>query len=458
MEPKIDDINILIVEDDSTLTFSMSRFLAMKGIEADFARTGEEARKLLNKKEYDIAFLDMMLPDEDGMDLIPAITMAREDCKIFVITGLNDAERAVAAIKRGATDYLVKPVPLDKIYTAILNSAEALKQKRYLEYLQNKQLKANLIGEHPSMQKVKRDIDLVSRHPNTNILIVGESGTGKELVATIIASRSSGPFVTVSCPALPETLFESELFGHVKGAFTGASSRRRGLMELARGGTLLLDEISDIPMTLQAKLLRVIETKKFLPVGGEKELSLESRIVTTSNRPLSWIRNPNNFRQDLFYRIAAFIIELPPLRERGDDVLLLADFFLASFNQRSIKKVRGFSEGARKLLLSYHWPGNARELRNMVETAAIRADSDIIKEEHFQFLTDKEAKRGEAAVKDEKTVRELTKLEAEEIEKALQVTSGNISRAAKLLGISRTTLTGKIKRLGLKTGIKKSSG
>ncbi len=371
---------ILVIEDDATLNRLLSTQLSASGYNAIRASSWREAQELLSTIEPSLVLLDVNLPDASGLEKVAELS---EVCPVIILTAYGSIDQAVAAIKRGGADYLTKPISPDALELAIRRCLAARSMRRDNEYFRRQVDSAagrSLVGKSAAMADLRRMIGLVGPS-ETTVLILGESGVGKELVAAAVhqaSSRASSNFVAVDCSTLQSSLFESELFGHERGAFTGADRRKEGLIEVAARGTVFLDEIGDVPHAMQAKLLRVLETGRFRRVGGTKDIAANVRFVTATNRDLEAMCHAGTFREDLFYRLSAFIIRVPPLRERLDDLPLLADHFLQTrdFARHAHKR---WSQPALDVLMTYDWPGNVRELRNIVERAALvsSGESDI---------------------------------------------------------------------------------
>ncbi len=365
----------LVVDDDADLREALSGIAALEGFETETAGSIAEARSRLARRVPEVILTDLLLPDGNGIDLLAeAGEGPRPD--VILVTGNASVESAVAAIRLGVLDYLVKPVDVSRLKAVLANVSRTRALRREIHDLRGELRKlgrfGRMIGASPAMQRV---YDLVARAAPTNapVLITGESGTGKELVASTLhetSQRRDGPFVAVNCSAVPATLIESELFGHERGSFTGATQMHRGLFERASGGTLFLDEITEMPAELQAKLLRVIESAQVVRVGGEETIAVEARLVTASNRSPERAVEEGRLRADLYYRLNVFPIALPPLRERGEDVLLLAQYFVDELNRQEGCE-KPLSPGARAALLAHSWPGNVRELRNAIHRAFI---------------------------------------------------------------------------------------
>jgi DNA-binding NtrC family response regulator len=380
---------ILIIDDERIIIDSCFRILKNDDYQLDAVQDGLEGLQKIDENHYDIVILDIMMPRIDGLEVLRRIREGYPDIDVIMITGLSQIETAVKSMKLGAFDYLPKPFEPDELKLVV---GRALERRRLL--WENLNLKTevgakyrldNIIGTSPQMQSVFR---LVAKCAPTNstVMLTGESGTGKELIAHAIhynSLRKDKPFIAVDCNALSESLLESELFGHVKGAFTGAVTNKQGMLEIAEGGTLFLDEIGNISLATQAKLLRVIQEREFKAVGGTKTQAANFRLITATNKNLKAMVADGRFREDLFYRINIFPIAIPPLRDRRDDIPTLAFHFLRVFNEELGKKVTEFSEGAMGVLMNYDWPGNVRELENTVQRAVILASDSVIRAAHL---------------------------------------------------------------------------
>jgi DNA-binding NtrC family response regulator len=447
---------IVIVEDDRSMAEMLEADLRLRGFVTVWCPTAEAALAQWQHDDFDVVLTDLKLPGLHGLDLCERIVVNRPDIPVVVITAFGSMETAMAAIRAGAYDFVNKPVDMDALALvlerAIRHRALQAKVKTLSEALAQSQGFEELVGDSPPMQHLYQQLARVAAS-DAAVLITGESGTGKELVAQALhthSRRAKGPFVPVNCPALPPTLLESELFGHVRGAFTDARTERKGLFLQADGGTLFLDEIGDFPLDLQPKLLRVLETSAVRPVGSNKELDVDVRVLTATNRDLEAAVEAGRFREDLFYRINVIPIEVPPLRVRGTDILLLAQHFLGHCTARSGKPVTGISEGAAAKLLAYAWPGNVRELRNAIERAvALTCYEHLVVED----LPDKIRTYLQTHLligSDNPT--ELVPMEEVErryIHHVLGAVGGNKTLAARILGFDRKTLYRKLAQYGL---------
>lgn len=447
--------SILVVDDNDALRFMLLDFLSQEGYQIFVAQNGFEALDLLKVQSVDLVLLDIDMPGLNGLQVLEKIKELDNPCLVIMLTALQEIKLAVQAMKLGAYDYLSKPVNLEEIKLVIEKGLQHRQLQRKAFNLEQKIQEVwgptGLIGTSPGISRVYQLIHKVAR-TDTTVLIQGESGTGKELVAYTIhhhSSRRDKSFVTVDCGAIPGDLIESELFGHEKGAFTGASQRKIGKFELARGGTLFLDEIGNLPLSGQAKLLRVLEQKQITRVGGTSTIPVDVRIIAATNLLLRQAVREGKFREDLFYRLNVFTLELPPLRERKEDIPLLAENFLHRFAQQQKKRLRGISPEAMEVLLDYSWPGNVRELRNVLERAVILAE-DQITPEHLPDLTlFSPVSFSPPLPFSEAKEKLLADLEKKYILDALAKSRGNKAKAARALQINYKTLYDKLKKYGI---------
>jgi len=431
---------ILVVDDDPEMLSLLQRRLESEGRTVTAVASGAEAVASLGRDEFDVVLTDLVMDGVDGWGVLREAQRVQPQARVILMTAFASLETAIEAVRQGAYDYLTKPFKLAEAGMAV---DRALDDRRLRE--ENRRLRAeverrfsfdNLIGRSEAMQAVFEKIRAVAATDAT-ILLLGESGTGKELVARAIhhnSARRGGPFIPVSCAAIPETLLESELFGHEKGAFTGAVRRRAGLFADAHGGTLFLDEVGDIPLPIQAKLLRALQDKTIRPVGGSQEIQLDVRLVSATHRDLLALVGEGRFRDDLYYRLAVIPIRLPSLRERPDDLLLLANHFLARASAGLGKRLEGFDEDATAWLLAHRWPGNVRELENVIERAVTLARGPRVTRADLGIEF---APEGAAGLSLRPTLAEL---EEQYIRRVLEETNGDKAAAAKILGISVRTL------------------
>ena len=443
--------NVLVVDDERNIRALVARVLGQDQVEVHGAATGKEGLQMADEVSPDLVLLDLRLPDMDGMDVLRALRTRYPEVAVIIITGFGQIQSAVEAIKVGATDYLEKPFEhVEKLKLAVgraLDEVRAKREIRRLHGLQEKQYGVDqIIGDSEPTRSLRDLIRKVARSEAQTILILGDSGTGKELVARGLhyeSTRRDFPFMEVNCAAITETLFESELFGHEKGAFTDAKSAKKGLMELADRGTLFLDEVSEMSLNSQAKFLRVLQERVFRRVGGTRDIKVDLRVITASNRPLEVRVKEGLFREDLFYRLNVIPIHIPPLRERRDDVMPLARHFLTESNVRSHKAIKGFTPETERLIFSYPWPGNVRELRNLIERLVILGTSDHIEPQHLPIQFASQAVEVPRQMGSQE-FRTLAEVERAYINQVMQRVEANKSKAAKILGISRQTLRKKL--------------
>jgi len=443
------EISILVVDDEYSVRNSLKQWFETDGFVVDTVESAEEAMDKLARREFDIVLLDVKLPGMDGVQLNSRIHQVKPDTIVIIMTAYASIESAVQTLKDGAFDYVIKPIDPDNLSHIVRNAIE----RRMLK-LENMRLRRSvdtllsaeyIVGESPQIKEVLNLISQVAP-TDTTVMIRGESGTGKELVAKAIHANSRrryGPLIVVNCGAVTDTLLESELFGHEKGAFTGAVTTRRGKLELADKGTIFFDEIGNISEKMQLDLLRVLETKEFTRLGGTKTIKSDFRVISATNRDLEKAVKEGTFRQDLYFRLAVFTIDLPPLRERDGDIRLLAEYFLQQFARAAGKDIRGFTKEAMRMLESYSWPGNVRELKNVVERAVVVSKAKEIRPEDLSFPF------GYVVAEENDQDMSLEAMEMRHIKKVLTLTRWNISKAAQILGIDRTTLYSKIKKYGL---------
>ena len=438
---------ILIVDDETVVRDSLGKWFSSEGYQARPVAGAREALESIQNTEYDVALIDIKMPGMDGMELQTRLREADPELTVIIMTGYASVETAVQALKHGAYDYITKPVDPDELSHLVSNAMEHRRARREVvrlrENLQEVYPSTELIGKAPAMKKVYELIEMVAPTEAT-VLITGESGTGKEVVARAIHSagpRRFMPMVTIHCGALTETLLESELFGHEKGAFTGAQYRKKGKFEVADGGTVFLDEISDISLKTQTDLLRVLQEKEIVRVGGNQPIKVDFRCVAATNKNLEELVKAGTFRPDLYYRLHVFCIELPPLRDRREDIPLLVAHFLNKFCMMTSRSVPQISAEALQVLMNHEWPGNVRELENAVERALVVCRGPEIKPADFSF---------QFQTNGIPTGRTLEDVERVHIERILRETEHNLSRSARILDIDRTTLYNKLRRYGLK--------
>ena len=449
---------ILIVDDNEDVLFALNLLLEPYTEKIKVATTPDRIEYFMTTFHPDLILLDMnfsrdAISGQEGFESLKQILQIDPQAIVIFMTAYADTDKAVRAIKAGATDFIPKPWEKDKLL-ATLTSGMRLRQsqqevsilKEQVEVLSGQNTSENdIIGESSVMQEVFTTINKLS-NTDANILILGENGTGKDVIARLIYRRSpryGKPFVTIDLGSIPEQLFESELFGFEKGAFTDAKKSKAGRMEVATNGTLFLDEIGKLSLPMQSKLLTAIEKRQISRLGSTQTVPIDVRLICATNADIRQMVEDGNFRQDLLYRINAIEIHIPPLRERGNDIILLADHFLDRYTRKYKKEIHGLTREAKNKLLKYAWPGNVRELQHTIERAVILGDGSMLKPENFLFHTTSKQK------KEEEVVLNLEQLERQAIEKALRISNGNISRAAEYLGITRFALYRKLEKLGL---------
>jgi DNA-binding NtrC family response regulator len=447
---------ILVVDDDREMCSFLAEILGEEGYIVDAVQDGTAALDLFTRNHFDLVITDLKMPRMTGTELLRRLKEIDPECLVLLLTAFGTIDSAVDAMRAGAFHYLTKPFHTDEMLIQVERAMERRTLREELKRLRT-EVRArdrlhNIIGQSEAMQKVFETVAQVS-DLFANVLITGESGTGKELIARAIhfnSSRANGPFVAVNCAAIPETLLESELFGYVRGAFTDAKKDRRGLFQEATGGILFLDEISEIPLNLQAKLLRALEDKEIRPLGANQAEKVDTRVLSASNRILDDMVRQGTFRPDLYYRLNVIRVELPPLRERSEDIALLVDHFIRKFSDSARRKVTGIQEEALTALKNYSWPGNIRELEHTIERAVLLGRGSTV---GIDDLPPQLAACGESAVvlgaalAKQLTLRDL---EREYIGKVLQTTQGNKTEAARILGVDRTTLYRKLEDYKLK--------
>lgn len=443
---------ILLVDDSKEFRDTMKAVLEAEGWATLSVGTGAAALEAVQRERVDVVLLDFKLPRQNGLAVLDQLKKSDPKLPVIMLTAFGEVGVAVEAMRKGAFDYLTKTADPDEVLVRVRKALDlrALSQEAdVLRDLAKKQAGPTLVVESPAMQQVQEQIRRVAGTDFT-VLIMGESGTGKEVVARLIheqSGRSEKPFVPLDCGALPETLLESELFGYEKGAFTGAENRKRGYFEMAFQGTLFLDEISNLQMTGQAKLLRVLEQRTIQHLGGTQAIDTDVRVIAASNKELRTVASQGQFRDDLLHRLEEFVIHLPPLRDRREDIVPLAQHFLAIANQELGKSVQSFSPDALQRLTAYHWPGNIRELRNAVKQAVLSADT-VVGTEHLQVIFRFSVNMG--GVPFRKSIRRAAgEAERQLIVEALEKTRHNKVKTAKFLGMSRSVLYEKLKKYGI---------
>lgn len=442
------DIKILIVDDEVNSTILLKKVLQKKGYNADTLNNSAEAFEKIKTEDYDIIISDLQMPEFSGSDLLK---VKKENTLFIMITGYGSIDSAVESMKLGAFDYISKPFDINDFLQKFEKAADKIRlSKKYnqaKDCVDQNNMFCSMVGNSRKMKKVYELINNVAQ-TDANVLIEGQSGTGKELAARAIhlkSTRSKGPFIAINCSSIPENLLESELFGHTKGAFTGAVDSQKGVFELAHNGTLLLDEIAEMPYQLQSKLLRVIETWEIKPLGSDKVKKVNCRLISATNRNLKEYIEQKKFREDLFYRISSVIISLPPLNERTDDIPLLAEYFLKNFSAK-MKKQLTLSPDAIELLEKTLWKGNVRELENAIERAVINSSSQKLTKTDFNFLDSSSSFESSSLAGSNVELKELEKIH---IQKVLEENNWNKLQTAKILGIDRKTLYKKLKEYNI---------
>lgn len=434
---------ILVVDDDAASLSSLGEAMALEGYEVSLAASGKEALSLAAQMDFDVVLTDLRMPSIDGLRVVRAIKNSHPETVLIVMTGFASMETVVDAISAGAYDYISKPFRLDQMRLKVQQSmqqAKLLRENRDLrEKVQDRDLRGEIIGSSPKMVEVFKTIAKVS--PNlATVLVQGESGTGKELVARSIhrlGPRRNRPFLAINCASIAETLLESELFGYIKGAFTGATGFKKGLFEAADHGTVLLDEIGDTGAGMQSKLLRVLESGEIMPVGSSSATQVDVRVIAATNQDLTELVSKGKFREDLYYRLKVVTIQLPPLRERVSDLPLLFDFFMKKYSSR-ISKTLAVNPEVLSYLQSYSWPGNVRQLENVVERAVALNISGVFDVEDLP--EEIQGVRRTNPIAADQPWLSLEQMEERYIREVLDATQGNVSRAAEILGIDRRTL------------------
>ncbi|MHB8906701.1 MAG: sigma-54-dependent transcriptional regulator [Melioribacteraceae bacterium] len=452
---------ILIVDDDDLVSASLKKVLIKIGYEVSTCLNAGEVEQFIEQFQPDIILLDIYLTTHNGIDVLRSLKKKHSSIPVIMITGYADVKMAVTAIKSGAFDFLLKPIDLEQLKFVLEKAVENLSLKSEVNklhtLLEENELTKEFFGKSSKIQRIVSSVEKLAKSTDTTILLEGESGTGKEVFARFIhqqSPRCNSTFITINCATIPKDLAESELFGHEKGAFTGASAKTKlGKFELADGGTILLDEIGELTLDLQVKLLRVLQERKFYRLGGEKEVSVNVRVLAATNRNLEEEVGRGMFREDLYYRLNVAKINIPPLRERKEDIIYIAYSFLNEFAKKFSKNISGIDSAGLDLLKSYSWKGNIRELRNVIERVVLLAEEDELSDHHFSFLIEgKEADGND----DEKFILQVppkgVKIDLvlkTLIQKTLKITNGNQVKAAKVLGLSRSKLRYRMEQLGI---------
>ncbi|MCF7802028.1 MAG: sigma-54 dependent transcriptional regulator [Candidatus Marinimicrobia bacterium] len=455
---------ILIVDDDPQIRAELTEFLQEEQYDTTAVETAEEALALIKSEQPDLILSDIFLPTMGGLELLDRVKKSHAEIDVIMITGHGDVSTAVSAMKLGARDYIKKPFHLDEILLVITRALQNKARDEQLAYLQREERKLlgfeEIIGTSPPMQQVFELIRKISRASRTTVLIHGETGTGKELVARAIhhnSERAGKPFVEINCSAFQPTLLEAELFGYEAGAFTGARQRKKGLLELADGGSFFLDEIADMSLELQAKMLKVLEEMTFRRVGGTKEIKIDIRVISATSKDLDVVTLKGSFRQDLYYRLNVARIALPSLRERGEDVIILAKHFLDHYNRELKRDIQSISPEVVNILRQYSWPGNVRELRNIMERAVLFEQTDTLTTSSLHTMLDNNQSQPVKAAAGSHPLElhippggiALRAVEKQLIMQALELTGGNQTRAAELLKLTRETLKYRMRKFNL---------
>lgn len=450
---------ILVVDDEYLIRWTLQQNLAKEGYEVLLAETGEEGLEKVEGDAPDLALLDIKLPGMDGYEVLEKALRIDPDIVPIMVTAYEDVDRVVKAIRLGAFDYITKPFDFDKVHLAIRKALEASQLRREVKHLRKEQRNwfgfNNIVAVSGPMKRVLQVAEKMAQSDASTVLLQGESGTGKEIIARAIHDRSrreKKALVTINCAGFPEQMLENELCGHEKGAFTDAKELKKGLLEMADGGTLFLDEIGDMNPSMQGKLLRLVEQKTFRRIGGLKDIQVDVRIITATNKDLVKLKEEGKFREDLFYRINVASLLIPPLRERSDDVLPLTKYFVQKYNEEFHKNIQRVSKGVEDFLMGYSWPGNVRELRNVIERAMILGDGDTLLIEHLPLeILGQASKQGKPldGISIPPEGISLEKVEEALVRQALKMTNGNQTRAAKLLDISRDALRYRMQKLGM---------
>lgn len=434
---------LLIIEDDETISLSLEVFFTSKGYSVMRAENGEDGLNIALTQIPDTVLLDLRLPDTHGIDILQKIKECYPEVSVIIMTGYGEVREAVEAMRNGAEYFFQKPILLDDLAVIVEKSVGIKKIKQELKFNRTEQFP--IIGRSRQTQGLHHMISLLAENSSMTVLVQGETGTGKELVARNIhalSSRHNKPFVDVNCAAIPDNIVESELFGYEAGAFTDAKRTKQGLFELASGGTFFLDEIGDMPLHIQAKILRALETRMIKRLGGMRDIAVDVRVIAATNKNLQELVKEGKFREDLFYRLNVMPLTVTPLRQRPEDIPMIADYFLNSIKASVGKKRLGsFTERAVGVLRSYSWPGNVRELRNAIERAVLLCEYGDISEKHL-VPPDGQGTAIEPMLT-------LIDMERSHIDHVLKMTDGNRTKAAQVLGIARSTLNTKIKQLGL---------
>lgn len=447
--------SILIADDESSIRESLTIVLRDEGYNCTAVEDGEEAIRAIDEKSFDIIITDLKMPKTGGLGVLEHALQYSSDTLTIIITAHATLETAISALRKGAADYILKPLDFDEVLIRIENLLEhkkVVQENKYLREQIDQEFNFNhIIGESGAMKHVYKMVERVSS-ATSNVLVTGESGTGKELVARAIHSnsdRAKKPFLAINCGAIPEDLVESELFGHKKGAFTGAASDKDGIFVAAHGGTVFLDEVAEIPLNLQVNLLRVLQEREVKPVGSNQTISFDTRIIAATNKDLEAEVEKGNFRDDLYYRLNVVELPLPPLQERREDIPLLAHHFLKKYNKELKRNLKGISSEAMSAMMAYQWKGQVRELENIIERSVLLSDNEYLQLEDLPGAIRNTSGSEEVDMDSQTLEKAVQVFEKHHIQSMLKRTGGNKSEAARLLGIDPSTLYRKMERLGL---------
>jgi len=453
------EARILVVDDEYLIRWTLQQNLQKEGYEVFLAETGEEALEKVREEAPDLILLDIKLPGMDGYQVLERTLKIDEGIIPIMITAFDEVDKVVKAMRLGAFDYITKPFDFSRVYLSIQKALGASQLKREVRHLRRENTNRygfkDIVAVSQEMGRILQISEKIAQSDAATVLIQGESGTGKEVIAHLLHERSrrqSKPFITVNCANFPEQMLENELCGHDKGAFTDAKEVKKGLLEVADGGTLFLDEIGDMDLNLQGKILRLVEQRAFRRIGGIKDIRVDVRIITATNKDLLKLKEEGKFREDLFYRINVASIRIPPLRERPSDIFPLTKYFMQKYNEEFHKNVQKISKGVEDFLGSYNWPGNIRELKNVIERAMILGDGDTLLMEHLPIEILGQASKQGGVIEGIRLPPEgisMEKVEEALVKQALKMTNGNQTKAAKLLDISRDTLRYRMQKFGL---------
>lgn len=446
---------LMIVDDSRAILRTLEKHFSENGFVVLTAAEGKSALEIMEKNRPDVVILDIRMPGIDGIEVLEKMKKIDPKVVVIMVTALEDMQTTIRAIQKGAYEYINKPIDLDKLEMTIQRALESRSLKEKVANITSESKEKfqinNIIGKTPEIKEIFKTIGSLTDNPSAAVLITGESGTGKELVAKAIhynSSYATSPFVAVNCTALTETLLESELFGHVKGAFTGAITDKKGKFEAAGDGSIFLDEVSEMSPALQSKLLRVLQEKEFEPVGGNTTIKCEARVIAATNKDLALEVENGSFREDLYYRLKVVEMTLPPLRERKEDIEVLIDYLLEKIGRELHKTPKIVPDNVKKKILEYDWPGNVRELENMLMRAMVLAKDDVLTEDLFP-ISAQQVSRKPASSEETLMRKSLADVEKEHIERVLGAQSWNKRRTTEILGITRPTLDKKIKDYGI---------